>query len=107
MALVTGDPDLDEIRRLVSEHGEDTLFPPLDGTAFYLLICRINHSCVPNVSIRYSCLSARESAGLPIFKEEENGSGEHTDSRVFGDGPLLDAQEVLSGAYIHFSTSSY
>lgn len=93
-ANTTGDPDLDEIRRLVSEHGEDTLFPPLDGTAFFLLICRINHSCAPNVAVRYSCHSTREGAELSVFKEERNNS------IVCGDGPLLDAQEVLSGTNI-------
>eukprot|EP01038_Epipyxis_sp_PR26KG_P013791 gene13791-18498_t len=37
-----------------NEQGEDTLFPPLDGTAFYMKICRINHSCEPNVIVKYT-----------------------------------------------------
>lgn len=34
--------------------GADALFPPLDGTAFYLTTCKINHSCDPNVFVRYT-----------------------------------------------------
>lgn len=41
------------LRELIEEQGMDTLFPPLDGTAFYALICRINHSCDPNVRVTY------------------------------------------------------
>lgn len=33
---------------------EKELFPPLDGTALYTLICCMNHSCSPNCSIEYS-----------------------------------------------------
>lgn len=47
------DENLAVVRELVDTHGIDTLFPPLDGTAFYALICRINHSCDPNVRVTY------------------------------------------------------
>jgi len=47
------DENLTNLRDLVETHGIDTLFPPLDGTAFYALICRINHSCDPNVRVTY------------------------------------------------------
>ena len=33
--------------------GLDNLFAPLDGAAFYSLVCKINHSCVPNVNVTY------------------------------------------------------
>ena len=77
----SGDPCLDEIRRLVLEHGEETLFPPLDGTAFFLLICRINHSCEPNVAVRYSCLP-HEAASAPSEQRH-----------------LLHPQDVLEGLF--------
>lgn len=34
--------------------GLDTLFPPLDGTGFFMTTCKINHSCDPNVFVRYA-----------------------------------------------------
>lgn len=34
--------------------GSETLFPPLDGTAFYMTTCKINHSCSPSVYVRYT-----------------------------------------------------
>lgn len=33
--------------------GSDTMFPPLDGTGFYMTTCKINHSCDPNVYVRF------------------------------------------------------
>lgn len=33
----------------------DILFTPLDGTAMYQTACKMNHSCDPNVMVRYSC----------------------------------------------------
>jgi hypothetical protein len=41
------------LQDLIQIHGEENLYPPLDGTSFYTTICRINHSCVPNVMVRY------------------------------------------------------
>lgn len=40
---------------LLEEHGIDSIFPPLDGTAFFETVCKINHSCVPNVRVNYVC----------------------------------------------------
>ena len=42
-----------QLREIIDEEGLDRIFPPLDGTAFYLTICRINHSCDPNVIVKY------------------------------------------------------
>lgn len=43
-----------ELTKLIEESGgQDTLFPPLDGTGFYMTTCKINHSCDPNVFVRY------------------------------------------------------
>lgn len=47
------DENLASLREMIETHGMNTLFPPLDGTAFYALICRINHSCEPNVRVTY------------------------------------------------------
>lgn len=51
--IPTGDPHLDQLQALIREHGSDTIFPPLDGTSFYRGICKVNHSCVPNVLVTY------------------------------------------------------
>lgn len=50
---VSTDPSIAALKELVEFNGIDTLFPPLDGTAFYATICRINHSCDPNVRVTY------------------------------------------------------
>ena len=50
----SGDESLDKLRALIKETGADTLFPPLDGTALYATMCKINHSCVPNVLVTYT-----------------------------------------------------
>ncbi len=50
-----GDENLAKVRQLVRDNGIDSLFPPLDGTAFYDTICKINHSCNPNVIVKYNC----------------------------------------------------
>lgn len=34
--------------------GADTMFPPLDGTGFFMTTCKINHSCDPNVFVQYN-----------------------------------------------------
>jgi hypothetical protein len=52
---LTGDNNLDSLRTLIQSNGPDNIFPPLDGTAFYTKICRINHSCEPNCIVKYSC----------------------------------------------------
>ncbi len=50
----TSDAKLNELHTVLNDEVIDNVFPPLDGTAFYLTICRINHSCVPNVVVRYA-----------------------------------------------------
>jgi hypothetical protein len=50
------DDDLASLREMIDDNGLETLYPPLDGTAFYSLICRINHSCDPNVRVVYDSL---------------------------------------------------
>ncbi|KAJ1402759.1 hypothetical protein B484DRAFT_230639 [Ochromonadaceae sp. CCMP2298] len=52
------DDDLVSLREMIDDNGLETLYPPLDGTAFYSLICRINHSCDPNVRVVYDSLSS-------------------------------------------------
>jgi hypothetical protein len=46
------------LEEIINSTGEDNLYPPLDGTSFYTTICRINHSCAPNVMVRYSLVPA-------------------------------------------------
>lgn len=70
------DPNVAAIREAVEQYGLETLFPPLDGTAFYSTICHINHSCDPNVRVTYTnCpqrgLLATLVAVRPIFPGEE------------------------------------
>ena len=54
----------------------ERLFPPLDGTAFYPVICHINHSCEHNVAVYYAenpgeGLVAQMHALRDILAEEE------------------------------------
>ena len=49
-----GDESLTQLLSLLGEHGSEAIFPPLDGTAFYSKICKINHSCLPNCIVRYA-----------------------------------------------------
>lgn len=51
----TSDGLLNELRAVLNDEGTDNIFQPLDGAAFYFTICRINHSCDPNVMVRYDC----------------------------------------------------
>ena len=72
----TGDVALDTLRSLIHETGSDRLFPPLDGTALYSTLCKINHSCEPNVLVTYTCtqeygLVAKLHALRPIMDGEE------------------------------------
>jgi hypothetical protein len=51
-------PILIELQEILINDGEDNIFPPLDGTAFYKTICKINHSCDPNCIVKYTSDSA-------------------------------------------------
>ena len=51
---VPTNPKLIELEEILKEEGEENIFPPLDGTAFYKTICKINHSCCPNCIVRYN-----------------------------------------------------
>ena len=55
-----GDDNLNDTNDILTseEEGEgddlDALFSPLDGTAMYSNVCKMNHSCNPNILVRYS-----------------------------------------------------
>ncbi len=51
--VLTGDVALDTLHTVLDENGSDNIFPPLDGAAFFMRICKINHSCEPNVRVEY------------------------------------------------------
>ena len=56
--------------------GDDALWMPLSGAAFYSTICKINHSCEPNVVVVYALsntrgLVARVEALRPLVPGEE------------------------------------
>jgi hypothetical protein len=54
-AASTNISELSALLELIDEEGGmDRIFPPLDGTAFYQWICKINHSCNPNVIVKYT-----------------------------------------------------
>ena len=74
------DPELlslyEQYNEVISIEGEDKIFPPLDGTAFYSILCKLNHSCIPNVRVKYAMdkdlgLIAELFAIKPIFPGEE------------------------------------
>ena len=59
----SGDPAYDTLFKTLGQHGDSNIFPPLDGSAFYLNICRINHSCEPNVRVEYVDKGASSAGG--------------------------------------------
>jgi len=48
---ITATPELTEFLHAVDTHVEE--FADLDGTALFSLICTMNHSCDPNVTVIY------------------------------------------------------
>ena len=44
---------IERIEALIEEYSAESMFPPLDGTSFYKTVCKINHSCEPNVRVQY------------------------------------------------------
>jgi hypothetical protein len=63
------DSSVAALRELVEQHEINTLYPPLDGTAFYATICRINHSCDPNVRVTYINASPFASGAVAVTAE--------------------------------------
>jgi len=56
------DEQLQRLYAVLGREGLEGVFPPLDGTAFYSLVCKINHSCEPNVLVRYPAAEPGEAA---------------------------------------------
>jgi hypothetical protein len=50
----TGDLSLNKLNTILQEYGVDNIFTPLDGTALFSTLCKINHSCDPNVKVKYT-----------------------------------------------------
>lgn len=74
--VTSGNPLYDELHDLIEEHGIDTIFPPLDGTAFYYKVCRVNHSCEPNVLVIYPADTAYDASKDTARHLSENGTHE-------------------------------
>lgn len=71
----TGDTSLNRLHMLLKENDVENIFPPLDGTALFSMLCKINHSCEPNVRVKY--VFTKElglTAFLVALKEIEVGS---------------------------------
>lgn len=81
----SGDIHFDQLHVLIREHGADTIFPPLDGTSFYQGICKINHSCVPNVLVTYQ--------SSPMMPGTESSTGLVAAVRVLR--PILQGEELV------------
>jgi len=60
----TTDVAFDTLTSVLQHNGPENIFPPLDGAAFYLKICKINHSCEPNVRIQTAAHAAGCGLGL-------------------------------------------
>lgn len=59
--------DFEKLQDIIQQEGSETLFPPFDGTAFYSKICKMNHSCDPNVIIKYT------TATVPVSQTSGEG----------------------------------
>jgi hypothetical protein len=71
----TGDASLIKLHALLREYDVENVFPPLDGTALFSMLCKINHSCEPNVRVKY--VFTKElglTAFLVALKEINKGS---------------------------------
>ena len=84
------------IQSLLSLHDTDMLFPPLDGTAFFLTICKVNHSCEPNMFVRYTCVDkfgvCAEAVSMKCIAEREELVQSYVDQTL----PYQERQESLA-----------
>jgi SET domain len=69
----TGDEDLDKLKDILAERGVQAVFPDLDGTALYTVLCKINHSCAPNVIVTYECTDGAIAATLTAARDIQPG----------------------------------
>lgn len=69
----TGDEDLDNLKELLEERGVQSVFPDLDGTALYSVLCKINHSCQPNAIVTYECTDKGLAARLTALRDIKPG----------------------------------
>ena len=90
------------LQNTVHSVGSLNLFPPLDGAAFYLNICRINHSCVPNVRVEYVDRGPNDAEGrmgglsavVRVLRPIAQGE-ELVQSYIDEDAPWVERQEAL------------
>lgn len=52
--METEDEPLYHLKKILDDFGVENIFTPLDGTALFSTLCKINHSCAPNVQVKYS-----------------------------------------------------
>jgi phosphosulfolactate synthase (CoM biosynthesis protein A) len=96
-----GLPEVDEatarqqLNTIIEDVGLERLIPPLDGTAFYSLICKINHSCEPNVIVKYD--PAAETAVLPETVFANTSVGQSTGSARGLVGSLHVLRDITPG----------
>eukprot|EP00814_Leptocylindrus_danicus_P006492 CAMPEP_0116031374 /NCGR_PEP_ID=MMETSP0321-20121206/17470_1 /TAXON_ID=163516 /ORGANISM="Leptocylindrus danicus var. danicus, Strain B650" /LENGTH=791 /DNA_ID=CAMNT_0003506475 /DNA_START=469 /DNA_END=2842 /DNA_ORIENTATION=- len=75
----------------------DRLFTPLDGTAVFSLACKMNHSCAPNVLVRYRCgWGEHQPLVLQCIALRDIDEGEELCiSYIRSDGSLEERREAL------------